>query len=771
MKRLRIAVLDSNRALADITALAGAPELTYVNLTYTHVSDLTPLAGLARLTKLSFYGLSLTVGSPSFETLVTLGLRGTELLGDAWVMSELRAEIERRRAAAAEARHAELVSQPSGDDELFDALVKAGLDELAWLWKDGGPRVRDARGRTLLHLLAAAPRTDAAVRADLTRRLVAAGCDLDAVQLCAPATTALGVAVAKLLGADYLELLLELGADPDAGRSRPPMLIALEQGDTKSIEILAAAGASLAAVFDTIVERGSLDLVKRALDDAPLLVRGDALVRATERKREDVVRVLLERGADANVRNEHGQTALPYVETTAMFDLLVAAGADMSARGGMRETALFPYARLADREAAEALVRRAVAAGAKLHATALEGKVLHSLARSRDVRAPALVPVLVELGAAMDDLVPGSVLSALDLAQTEPMKAALQAAKVATGKTIAKRLAKQLVSLEAGDASAWAAAKKLAAARQAKLLAPVAPLLEQKLRALGDPLASAFAALGPTSEAVVVLLADGVNGVDASGAPLLHAVIANAALAEPVRQAALRALLAAGADPEALDEMGTPALNAYLDHVRSWDFELVAQLATATTVRPAISRGPLAIAAANGTMASEPRRAVVDLLVERGAELARPDALGAACYGGRLDLVRRAIESGAAIPVAALRSAVFADAAAIVTHLLEHGADANACATVRAPIVDARSLATLDALLAHGADPFVLTREGETPLHLVARNTAIDGPTMVAMVERLERLGLSRSLPDATGRTPLDALRSRSEPEIRALIG
>ena len=241
-------------------------------------------------------------------------------------------------------------------------------------------------------------------------------------------------------------------------------------------------------------------------------------------------------------------------------------------------------------------------------------------------------------------------------------------------------------------------------------------------------------------------------------------------LGEPARQRAVRALLEAGANPDALDGYGTPVLNAYLDYTDEWDLELVGWLATPVSVRPRLARTALAIALAQGASKGD-ARAVVELLVERGVEVWRPSVLDAACLGGRLDLVRRAVEAGAAIPAEALHSAVHGDATDVVSYLLERGVDPNSGATVRAPILDVRSLATLEVLLAHGADPFVLTRDGETPLHVVASKRDIKVPELVALVQRLEQLGFSLAIPDAHGRTPREILRASRNPAVRALAG
>ena len=115
MKRLRVAVFDGNAALEDASALADAPELTYVNLSGTKVSDLTALGRLTHLRKPSFFGLQVAAGSPSFEVLVALGLRGAELQGDAALLLEIRVEVDRRRAeAAAKQRAASSTPAPRG---------------------------------------------------------------------------------------------------------------------------------------------------------------------------------------------------------------------------------------------------------------------------------------------------------------------------------------------------------------------------------------------------------------------------------------------------------------------------------------------------------------------------------------------------------------------------------------------------------------------------------------------------------------------------------
>lgn len=769
MPRLRIANLDSNRAVTDVAPLAGAPSLTYVNLSFTKVSDLAPLRGLTRLTKLALFGLSFPKDSPSFELLVDLVRRGGELNAERALLDEVRREVERLNTLDAEAKR-DALAKEKGADAMVDALMDAGLSELAALWKEGGARARDASARTLLHLLAAASNVDDATRGALTRALVEAGADVNAVQLASPATTPLGVAVASSSAPTHRALLLELGADPNAGASKPPLLVAAESGDEARIGALLDAGANVAPALARIVETSRVDVVKRALTLAPGVARTEDLVRAVKRDSLEIVRALLDAGVDVNGALVQDAPVLHHAESVEMFDALLAAGADVNAHDVLGSTPLMAYLRRASWRPAPALalIERAVRAGASASGRSkTDGYAIHVLASARAPEAAALVPVLAELGADLHALTAGGK-TAMDLAGSDAMKAALKAAKVATGKTVTGRLAKQLAKLEAGDADALRAAKVLAGHHQPKLLAPFAPVLAARLHALDEPLATAFAALPATSEPVVVLLADGVTGTTSEGAPLLHALASWLELDEPSRATAIRALLAAGADPDALDRSGTPALNVYLDYARgAWDVDLVAALAGPGAVRPAIRRSALAIALGRGASAGEAGAKVIELLLERGAEL--EGVADAACFGGRLDILRRAVEGGAAIPTSALHSAVFANALEVARYLLEHGADPNQGATVHPLIVNASSVEMLDLLLAHGGEPFVLTSQRETPLHFAAR-LGVPAPRLLALVERLEALGLPRTLPDGRGTTPLAILQARPEPEIQAYL-
>lgn len=131
--------------------------------------------------------------------------------------------------------------------------------------------------------------------------------------------------------------------------------------------------------------------------------------------------------------------------------------------------------------------------------------------------------------------------------------------------------------------------------------------------------------------------------------------------------------------------------------------------------------------------------------------------------------MRRAVEGGAPIPDSALHSAVYSNSLEVAAYLLERGADPNRGATVHPVIVNASSVEMLDLLLAHGGDPFVLTANGETLLHFAAR---VPGPAsrLIPLLERIEGLGIPRTVPDARGSTALATLQARPEPEVQTYL-
>lgn len=795
MKKLQMAYFDGNRSLEDISALAGATELRQLKINNTSVTDVTCLSELPNLMEVTLRGLSFDEDSASFETLVELTMRGVKCIGDEELIKAVKAEVGRR-----------MLATETSEDAARDALADAGLHDLAARWAAEGPAAIDESGDTILHTLASID-LDEEVREKLTRVVATAGGDLNAGEHTGdyPKGSPLGIATQFVQygrPVSYLQTLLDLGADPNETVTRPALSFAVEIEDdekrVEAIETLLAGGADpgRSGAFHAIVQHGSLDLVDAAIEAAPDLDAHDgysgkgALELAAGRKRDDVVARLLSAGADPEKQNSYGETPLYNVRKPSTFDLLVDAGADPTFRH-REKTVLFKYVEVAEKtpEAGAELIRRAVEAGVDVNACTHEGEtVLHVAAGIRPYGDAVegfsnVVSLLIELGANVNALktITGFQhgMSAFELVRADEVKKVLKEAKGVRGKTKSRRLAKTLDGLSDDNEDAWDAARKLAATGPygRELLEPHAELLQQKLQALDEPLAQAFSAFHPTTESVIVLLSIGPNGEGAYGKPLTHLVTNESERLvtgrNQARTSALEAILAAGADPLKIDGRGTSVLYRYLRSGEPLKLDLVKTMLSPETVN---APSPVATAAErlNDSWRSDEGlelvHEILDLLVEAGADLTDSYTLDTLCRTDRLDLVQRAIESGAD-PTDGLHSATDADNLEAMRYLLDLGVDPDLGAPKETPIYKVRSLEALEILLEAGADPSLCTKSSKsTPLHSVTQESNIDGPTMIALVMRFEALGLSLDAKSKYGGSPLDNLKRRDDPETTEFL-
>ncbi|GEM_PF-2156896 len=144
--------------------------------------------------------------------------------------------------------------------------------------------------------------------------------------------------------------------DPDAMK---PLLVAAEKGDLATIKELIRSGADL-NISDQHGET--------------------AVIRAARLEDTAALSVLIAAGANVNARDSHGRTALFYAtdgDNTGGVKILIAAGADINAADNKGETALMGAAAGQKPE----IVRALLAAGAKVNATDQDGKtaLMHSV--------------------------------------------------------------------------------------------------------------------------------------------------------------------------------------------------------------------------------------------------------------------------------------------------------------------------------------------------------------------------------------------------------
>jgi ankyrin repeat protein len=204
------------------------------------------------------------------------------------------------------------------------------------LLKDHGAHVNvvSARGRTPLFLAAMSDRS-----ATIVRLLIAAGADVKAVD-----SMKMTVLHAAALGndAETVRLLIEAGLDVNAAdfQGFSPLIYTASNGNLVAARLLLANGADVNAVsgdgafqkvkagtlaqgrFTPLIMAapfGSTELVRTLLDAGAKVnaqdIRGMTplmLAVATDRQKPDVIRALMAKGADPNIKSLAGETALDW---------------------------------------------------------------------------------------------------------------------------------------------------------------------------------------------------------------------------------------------------------------------------------------------------------------------------------------------------------------------------------------------------------------------------------------------------------------------------
>jgi ankyrin repeat protein len=237
------------------------------------------------------------------------------------------------------------LSNSSGSTALM--LSATELSKIRLL-KNRGARVNvvSARGRTPLFLAAMSDRS-----ADIARLLIAAGADVKVVD-----GMKMTVLHAAALGndAETVRLLIDAGLDVNAidFKGYSPLIYAASNGNLSAARLLLANGADVNAVsgdgsfqkvkagtlaqgrFTPLIMAapfGSTELVRTLLDAGAKVnvqdIRGMTplmLAVATDRQKPEVIRALMAKGADAQIKSLAGETALDWALKIGATDVIAA---------------------------------------------------------------------------------------------------------------------------------------------------------------------------------------------------------------------------------------------------------------------------------------------------------------------------------------------------------------------------------------------------------------------------------------------------------------
>ena len=247
-----------------------------------------------------------------------------------------------------------------GQTLLMQAALYGGAGDLLWLLAQGAdPNLADAVGATALMW--------ALEDAEKVRVLLDAGANAEARS--GDGQSPLLMALELACGADVMKLLLDHGAKDTPDQGTDPLVVSARNSDPETMRLLAAArggkypsGALTGAAFMDCLE--CVELVIKA--GAAKAAISNALQVAATAGRIELLKLLLDSGADVNVKDSNGTSALmraAYSDYAGVdrVKLLLDHGAEINARDTNGDTAL----RIARRKGSTPVVALLVSAGAK----------------------------------------------------------------------------------------------------------------------------------------------------------------------------------------------------------------------------------------------------------------------------------------------------------------------------------------------------------------------------------------------------------------------
>jgi len=232
--------------------------------------------------------------------------------------------------------------EPDGDTPLHIAACNGYTDVMKVLLDAGaGPMLKNNRGQTPLVLAAEGCQVEAA------KALLAAGARPLRPEDAPFETTALHMA-GERGPEELIALLLQAGASPELrdSKGRTPLHAAALYHNGRAVELLVSAGAK--HDLFTAAALGKADLLEGFLSEDPQAVNrpilGSTPLRlAVGSGNLEAVRVLLERAAELNAQDEHGETALhsaTFGGDKEMVRFLLVAGSDPNAQNDRGTTPL-----------------------------------------------------------------------------------------------------------------------------------------------------------------------------------------------------------------------------------------------------------------------------------------------------------------------------------------------------------------------------------------------------------------------------------------------